>query len=115
MAFEKPVVVIDNGSYSIKAGFSCDNHPVSIFRTLVGRPNYLHGTYGHEYYDVCIGDDTIDINDLELSQPVVNGEIEHWDNMERIWHHVFYKELKVAPEDRSVILGCGPTASLQEK
>lgn len=55
MAFDKPVVVIDNGSYILKAGFACDNHPVSMFRNVVGRPNYLHGSYGKEYYDVHIG------------------------------------------------------------
>lgn len=55
MAFEKPVIVIDNGSYMIKAGFACDNHPVSMFRTVVGRPKHLQGSYGREYYDVYIG------------------------------------------------------------
>lgn len=55
MSFEKPVVVIDNGSYNIKAGFACDNHPVSIFRTVVGRPSYLRSSYGRDYYDVYIG------------------------------------------------------------
>ncbi|XP_046976901.1 actin-1-like [Vanessa cardui] len=116
MSFEKPAVVIDNGSYSIKAGFACDNHPVAIFRTLIGRPNYLHGSYGRQYYDVAVGDDAIArVEDLELSHPVVNGRIEHWDNMERIWHHTFYRELKVAPEDRAVILACGLTATIEEK
>ncbi|XP_072930276.1 actin-like [Epargyreus clarus] len=116
MSFEKPPVVIDNGSFSIKAGFACDNHPVSIFRTIVGRPNYLHGSYGKEYYDVYIGDDAaVRVEDLELSHPVVCGRIVHWDNMERIWHHIFYRELKAAPEDRAVILGCAPTTPMQEK
>lgn len=68
MAFEKPAVVLDNGSYNIKAGFACDNHPVSIFRTVVGRPSYLRGSYGKQHYDVYIGKYlllyTIIINDL---------------------------------------------------
>ncbi|XP_050684218.1 uncharacterized protein LOC126979069 [Leptidea sinapis] len=116
MAFEKPVVVLDNGSYNIKAGFACDNHPVSIFRSIVGRPNYLRGSYGNEYYDVFIGDDAMEkIEDLELNHPVVNGKIVHWDNMERIWHHVFYRELKAAPEDRAVIMSCSNTAPMDEK
>lgn len=116
MSFEKPVVVIDNGSYSIKAGFACDNHPVSIFRTLVGRPSYLKGTYGRDYYDVIIGDNALEkVEDLELNHPVVNGRIVHWDNMERIWHHVLYKELKAAPEDRAVIIAASPTTTLKEK
>ncbi|XP_039763846.1 actin-like [Pararge aegeria] len=116
MSFEKPSVVIDNGSFNIKAGFSCDNHPVTIFRTLVGRPNYLNGGYGREYYDVYIGDEAAaKVVNLEVDHPVVRGKIEHWDNMERIWHHVFYRELKVAPEDRAVILACGATSTMSEK
>ncbi|CAK1554028.1 unnamed protein product [Leptosia nina] len=116
MAFEKPAVVLDNGSYVMKAGFACDNHPVAMFRTLVGRPSYLQGGYGREPYDVFIGDDAIaKIDDLELSHPVVNGEIVHWDNMERIWHHVFYRELKAAPEDRAVMMACHNSATMQEK
>ncbi|XP_004932787.1 uncharacterized protein LOC101742910 [Bombyx mori] len=116
MSFEKPAVVIDNGSYNIKAGFACDNHPVSIFRTVVGRPDYLHGSYGRQSYDVYIGDDAVSkIEDLELNKPVEKGRIVHWDNMERIWHHVFYKELKVAPEDRAVVLACTTTSPMEEK
>ncbi|CAG4977653.1 unnamed protein product [Colias eurytheme] len=116
MAFEKPVVVLDHGSYTMKAGFACDNHPVSMFRTLVGRPNYLKGTYGREYYDVFIGDEAeARIDDLELCSPVVNGQIVHWDNMERIWHHVFYRELKAAPEDRSVMMACDNCSTMEEK
>ncbi|XP_026317813.1 putative actin-29 [Hyposmocoma kahamanoa] len=58
-SFEKPAVIIDNGSYCIKAGFSCDNHPVAIFRTVVGRPNTIAGRYGRpgQYYEILIGDD----------------------------------------------------------
>ncbi|CAK1588121.1 unnamed protein product [Parnassius mnemosyne] len=116
MSFEKPVIVIDNGSYNIKAGFSCDNHPVSIFRNVVGRPIYLNGGYGREYYDVYIGDDTIcNAEDLDLSRPVINGQIANWDNMERVWHHIFYQELKAAPEDRAVLLTCSPMSPISEK
>lgn len=115
MSFEKPAVVIDNGSYSIKAGFACDNHPVSIFRTLIGRPSSLNGSYGNKYYEVYIGDDALGQVNLELSHPIEKGTIVHWDNMERIWHQVYYKELKVAPEDRGVILACGSNSNMEEK
>ncbi|XP_032527698.2 actin-1-like [Danaus plexippus] len=116
MAFEKPAVVLDNGSYYIKAGFACDNHPVAIFRSMVGRPNFSQRSLGQEYYDIFIGDEAIErIEDLELCHPIVEGRIVHWDNMEKIWHHVFYRELKAAPEDRAVISACGPTVDITEK
>ncbi|XP_026745227.1 actin-like [Trichoplusia ni] len=116
MPFTKPVIVIDNGSYYVKAGFACDNHPVSIFRSVVGRPKYLNGTYGKSHYEVLIGDAAVARSDvLDLSCPVESGKIVHWDNMERIWHHIFYRELKAAPEDRCVMLSCAPATSWKDK
>lgn len=114
--FSKPVVVIDNGSFNLKAGFACDNHPVCIFRNTVGRPKYLQGTYGKTPYEVYVGDAAVQrIDDLDLNYPVYRGKIVHWDNMERVWHHVFYRELKAAPEDRAVLLSCAPTTTMKDK
>jgi actin-related protein len=33
-----------------------------------------------------------------------------WDDMERIWHHTFYNELRVAPDDYNIILSEPPLA-----
>ncbi|XP_063891314.1 uncharacterized protein LOC135116662 isoform X1 [Helicoverpa armigera] len=116
MPFTKPVVVIDNGSYNIKAGFACDNHPVSIFRTAVGRPKFLKGTYGRTPYEVYVGEDAVArVDELDLNYPVVKGRITHWDDMERVWHHIYYRELKAAPEDRAVLLSCAPATTMKDK
>ena len=37
---DKRIVVIDNGSHSIKAGFAGEDEPRAIFRTVVGRPKH---------------------------------------------------------------------------
>jgi len=37
---------------------------------------------------------------LSLRYPIEHGIVTNWEDMEKIWHHTFYNELRVAPEVR---------------
>ena len=41
---------------------------------------------------------------LILQHPIDGGIVTNWDNMEKIWHHTFYNELRVAPEEHPLLL-----------
>merc|ERR1719412_1122426 len=45
---------------------------------------------------------------LKLSYPIEHGIITSWDDMEKIWHHTFYNELRVDPQDHAVLLTEAP-------
>lgn len=97
-------IVIDNGTGLIKAGFSGEETPKCIFPTICGRPKNP-GAVGNEKKEFYIGQEAYDKRGiLSIKNPIDEGQINNWDDMEKIWHHTVYNELKVQPEDHNMML-----------
>jgi actin beta/gamma 1 len=45
---------------------------------------------------------------MGMKYPIQNGFVRNWADMEEIWHHTFYNELRVAPEEHPVLLTEAP-------
>jgi actin-related protein len=60
---------------------------------------------GTDYYKTFIGDEVIDKRSvIRAVRPINRGVIENWDEMQKIWQHCFYKELKKAPNEHKVFM-----------
>ena len=100
-----PCIVIDNGSGYIKAGFSDEEGPSSIFQTIAGYPKYPLVMIGNDNKDYYVGIDIlIKRGLLELNYPIEHGAIKNKDEMEKIWNYIFTYELRVAPEEHNVMI-----------
>jgi actin-related protein len=101
-------LVIDNGSGMVKCGWA--GYEVGgIFPSVIGRPkhrNIMVGTGSKEYY---IGDEAQSQRGiLSMRYPIENGIVTNWDDMELLWRHTFYNEMRIEPEKFAIMLTEAP-------
>lgn len=82
MAYTAPAVVIDNGSYTTKAGFALDDLPSLVFNS-----NYIVDKATN---NVIVGDDEMDkYSQYPVSTLLEDGLIYNFDNIVHNWRYVY--------------------------
>lgn len=109
MSHIKPAVVIDNGSGRCKTGIAGEDAPKAVFPAVIGVPKQKGIMVGSGTKDEYVGDAAMARRGvLIIKYPLEHGIVTNWDDMEKIWHHAFFSELRVDPQEHPVLLTEAP-------
>jgi len=111
-----PPIVCDNGSGMVKAGFAGDDAPRAVFPSLVGRPRYTEVMAGAARREFYVGDDCVAKRGVLATQyPIEHGIVNNWEDMERVWQHTFYEQLRAEPSEHKILLTEAPLNPKQNR
>ena len=99
---ENQAIVTDNGSRMMKVGFAGEDAPSSVFPSIVGKPR-------HSSIKIPTEQVNLSREILTLKHPIEYGLVTNWDDMTKLWHHAFYNQLNVAPEEYCHLLTEAPS------
>lgn len=119
--------IIDNGAYSLKAGYAPDNIPgdengdydENALAACSTIPNTIAKTRGNRLYiGSQLNSQITDLNEMMFRRPVEKGYLVNWEVQKEIWEHSFFdektvrsKEMRIAtPEETTLVLTEAPNA-----
>lgn len=102
---ELAAIVIDNGTGLIKSGLAGEIAPRKSFPSLYGSTRFQGLDIALDQCDYAVGDEAFAKRGvMNMCEPIKKGVIVDWDIMEKVWHHTFYNELKVDPQEHPALI-----------
>lgn len=102
----KPTIVIDVGSGYTKAGLAESEYPSCTIPTAIS----YEDTYTKKF---LIGNEALDQENF--TYPIEHGIIQNFDHIERLFEHIFTKELDVSTKDHPVLVTQPPKNPQRDK
>uniref|UniRef100_K7EXT3 Actin related protein T2 n=2 Tax=Pelodiscus sinensis TaxID=13735 RepID=K7EXT3_PELSI len=100
-----PAVIFDNGSGLCKAGLSGEIGPRYIIPTVIGHHTTKLPLLGMAPKMCHVGEEAQHKRDvLSLKYPIERGIITSYDDMEKIWKHIYEHELGLKAFERPVLM-----------
>ncbi|KAJ6658792.1 hypothetical protein lerEdw1_019714 [Lerista edwardsae] len=107
--FNAPAVIIDNGSGLCKAGVSGEVGPRQVIASVLGCPRTKVSLAKPGHKECYVGEEAqVRRETLTLRYPIEKGIITSWDDMEKIWKHIFDKGLEMRAFERPVLMTEAP-------
>ncbi|XP_043848253.1 actin, clone 302-like [Dromiciops gliroides] len=104
-----PSAILDNGSGLCKVGISGEQTPRFIQATVLGYHQSIIPMAKTEEKACYVGQEAQDRRSiLTLRYPMQHGIVTSWDDMEKIWKHLYKHGLRESPEKRPVLLTEAP-------
>jgi actin len=92
---DSDAIMLDIGSFNIKAGFSGEDAPKVVLPSLLGRPKHPGVMVGMDQKDFYVGVEAISKKHLlNLSNPISDGVINDYEDLEHILTEMMNNELK---------------------
>uniref|UniRef100_A0A8C8RF07 Uncharacterized protein n=1 Tax=Pelusios castaneus TaxID=367368 RepID=A0A8C8RF07_9SAUR len=113
---QTPAVIFDNGSGSCKAGIAGEPTPKLVITSVVGHPR-VEATVSRdgqeEYY---VGEEALSKWEiLSLKYPIDHGIVAAWDDMEKLWRHIYERKLGIDSSERPVLMSEPPLNPLKNR
>lgn len=97
---DSKVIVLDNGAYTAKIGFSTDSEPRSIQNCIAKAKSERRKQFIGNQYEDCR-----DLSGLYYLLPFQKGYLVNWDLQRQVWEHIFSKDvMSLEPPETTIII-----------